>query len=183
MRSNHTGTQNLTYWVDGHCISGYSPEDARKEATHLYGYQPEEVRLWTPEDNETRMTLPELNALDTISWHSDEAGGITRTLSDFQHWTGGIEYTIVWHFDTLPTDDEYQDQTQHVRIARGDGLDTRWFLRSLTNPHGRAFPVHGLDHLPIDTAVIDRIRQEPDAFDIGGAPTRRFAVAFYRGDI
>lgn len=52
-RRFHCGTKNPAYWVDGHCISAYSPDDARNEARHLYGYEPEVVRLWTDEDGES----------------------------------------------------------------------------------------------------------------------------------
>ena len=49
-RQHHTGQQNLCYWVDGHCISAYSEADALAEVRHLYGYEAEEVRPWTDED-------------------------------------------------------------------------------------------------------------------------------------
>lgn len=123
------------------------------------------------------LTIPELNDLSEISWHSDEAGGLTRTLSDFHHWTGGIEFTIRWDFDALPDDDyDYNHQTQHVRISEDE--PGKWLLRTLDKPHGKS------ETAPwrIDSRVITRIRTYPDAFAQGG-PTRRFAVAFYGGEI
>jgi hypothetical protein len=40
-----------TYWVDGHCISAGTEREARAEVARLYGYEPEEVRPWTAEDD------------------------------------------------------------------------------------------------------------------------------------
>lgn len=130
------------------------------------------------------LTLAQLNALPEISWHSGEAGGLTRTLSDFAYWTGGIEFSITWDFDALPDDDtEYNHQTQHVRISH-DSESGKWILRTLDEPHGlsESSLLGDQTQTVIDAAVIQRIRTHSDAF-AQGVPTRRFAVAFYRGEI
>lgn len=126
------------------------------------------------------LTLQDLNALEAITWHSDEAGGLTRTLSDFQHWTCGIEFTITWDFEILEGgDSNFAHQEQNVRIYRADS--GQWYLHILDEPHGKVVR-SGLDTIPISRAVIDRIHTYPDAF-AQGTPTRRFAVAFYGGDL
>ena len=43
---------NYSYWCDGHHISATDSDDARSAVESLYGYSPDVVRLWTPEDDD-----------------------------------------------------------------------------------------------------------------------------------
>ena len=38
------------FWVDGHYIAAPDMAGARAEAARIFGYEPEEVRYWTDED-------------------------------------------------------------------------------------------------------------------------------------
>lgn len=67
-RPFHTGTANPDYFVAGHCISAYSPDDAIAEARHLYGIEvaPSDVRRWTAEDQAA------LDAVERTEWNTHQ---------------------------------------------------------------------------------------------------------------